>query len=225
MDRPAAASPRRSRPPPGRRNGRLPERTIVTGVGAIAVEQPRVHDRRPAGEREVFHSQILPPYLRKTKSLKELIPWLYLKGISTGGFQEALQALVGLDCPGLSATTITRLKRRGGRPTPGRRDQRRSGAGARPPGGRQPVSRWNRTISARTAGRNGSVASTTASLTRRTGGVSRARERPLRRPETVARAWKTVTGINSLETAQRNIRLRMAICSLNVFRASPPERA
>ncbi len=92
------------------RNGRLPERTIVTGVGQVAVEQPRVHDRRPAGEREVFHSKILPPYLRKTKSLEELIPWLYLKGISTGGFQEALQALVGPECPGLSATTITRLK-------------------------------------------------------------------------------------------------------------------
>jgi len=92
------------------RNGYLPERTIVTGVGAVQVQQPRVHDRRPAGEREVFHSKILPPYLRKTKSLEELIPWLYLKGISTGGFQEALQALVGPECPGLSATTITRLK-------------------------------------------------------------------------------------------------------------------
>jgi putative transposase len=92
------------------RNGYLPERTIVTGVGEVPVEQPRVHDRRPVGEREVFHSKILPPYLRKTKSLEALIPWLYLKGISTGGFQEALQALVGPDCPGLSATTITRLK-------------------------------------------------------------------------------------------------------------------
>ncbi len=92
------------------RNGYLPERKIVTGVGEVPVEQPRVHDRRPAEEREVFHSKILPPYLRKTMSLEELIPWLYLKGISTGGFQEALQALVGPDCPGLSATTITRLK-------------------------------------------------------------------------------------------------------------------
>jgi putative transposase len=92
------------------RNGRLPERTITTGVGEVQVEQPRVHDRRPPDQREVFHSKILPPYLRKTKSLEELIPWLYLKGISTGGFQEALQALVGPECPGLSATTITRLK-------------------------------------------------------------------------------------------------------------------
>ena len=92
------------------RNGFLPERKIVTGLGEIAVKQPRVHDRRPAEEREHFTSKILPPYLRKTKTIEELIPWLYLKGISTGGFHEALQALLGPDCPGLSATTITRLK-------------------------------------------------------------------------------------------------------------------
>jgi transposase-like protein len=92
------------------RNGHLPERTIQTGIGAVEVRQPRVHDRRAEDEREVFSSRILPPYLRKTKSLEELIPWLYLKGISTGDFQEALAALVGPDCPGLSATTITRLK-------------------------------------------------------------------------------------------------------------------
>ena len=92
------------------RNGHLPQRTLVTGVGAVSVRQPRVHDRRPEGEREPFSSRILPPYLRKTKSIEELIPWLYLKGISTGGFHEALQALVGPDCPGLSANTVTRLK-------------------------------------------------------------------------------------------------------------------
>jgi putative transposase len=92
------------------RNGFMPERKIVTGLGEIAVKQPRVHDRRPPEEREHFTSKILPPYLRKTKSIEELIPWLYLKGISTGGFHEALQALLGPDCPGLSATTITRLK-------------------------------------------------------------------------------------------------------------------
>jgi putative transposase len=92
------------------RNGFMPERKIVTGLGEIAVKQPRVHDRRPAPEREQFTSKILPPYLRKTKTIEELIPWLYLKGISTGGFHEALQALLGPDCPGLSATTITRLK-------------------------------------------------------------------------------------------------------------------
>ena len=62
------------------RNGHLPERTITTGVGPVAVQQPRVHDRRAAGEREKFSSAILPPYLRKTKSVEELIPWLYLRG-------------------------------------------------------------------------------------------------------------------------------------------------
>jgi putative transposase len=92
------------------RNGSMPERTIVTGVGSVEVKQPRVHDRRPAGEKEQFASTILPPYLRKTKSIEELIPWLYLKGVSTGDFSEALQALLGPDAPGLSATTVTRLK-------------------------------------------------------------------------------------------------------------------
>jgi transposase-like protein len=92
------------------RNGFMPERKIITGLGQMTVKQPRVHDRRPAEEREHFSSKILPPYLRKTRSIEELIPWLYLKGISTGGFQEALAALLGPDCPGLAATTITRLK-------------------------------------------------------------------------------------------------------------------
>lgn len=91
------------------RNGYLPERTIQTGVGPIAVKQPRVHDRRDEGEREKFSSAILPTYLRKTKSIEELLPWLYLKGVSTGDFSEALAALLGPDSPGLSATTITRL--------------------------------------------------------------------------------------------------------------------
>jgi len=92
------------------RNGQAGPRGIVTGVGRIEVRMPRVHDRRPADQRELFTSSILPPYLRKTRSLEELIPWLYLKGVSTGDFTEALAALVGPDCPGLSATTITRLK-------------------------------------------------------------------------------------------------------------------
>src|SRR5919112_5028945 len=92
------------------RNGHLPERTIQTGIGPIAVQQPRVHDRRPAEQRENFTSAILPPYLRKTKSREGLIPWLYLKGVSTGDFSDALQALLGPDAPGLSATTVTRLK-------------------------------------------------------------------------------------------------------------------
>lgn len=92
------------------RNGVLPQRKIITGVGPIEVQQPRVRDRRPADEAEPFTSKILPPYLRKTKSIEELIPWLYLKGVSTGDFSEALKALVGPECPGLSATTVTRLK-------------------------------------------------------------------------------------------------------------------
>lgn len=92
------------------RNGHLPERTITTGVGPVTVKQPRVHDRRPAEQKEKFTSAILPPYLRKTKSIEELIPWLYLKGVSTGDFSEALQALLGPDAAGLSATTVTRLK-------------------------------------------------------------------------------------------------------------------
>jgi len=92
------------------RNGHLPKRTITTGVGLIEVEQPRVLDRRTRNEADPFSSKILPPYLRKTKSLEELIPWLYLKGVSTGDFNEALTALVGPNCPGLSASTVTRLK-------------------------------------------------------------------------------------------------------------------
>jgi transposase-like protein len=92
------------------RNGHLPERTITTGVGPVTVKQPRVHDRRLAGERHKFSSAILPLYLRKTKSVEELIPWLYLKGVSTGDFSETLAALLGPDAKGLSATTVTRLK-------------------------------------------------------------------------------------------------------------------
>src|SRR5262245_1020087 len=92
------------------RNGHLPERTIQTGVGEIEVQQPRVYDRRSPGEREKFTPAVLPPYLRRTRSLEELIPWLYLKGISTGDFAEALGAILGPDAPNLSATTITRRK-------------------------------------------------------------------------------------------------------------------
>ena len=94
------------------RNGYLPAREIQTGVGLVEVRQPRVNDKRrdAQGERLRFTSQILPPYLRRTKSLDELIPWLYLRGISTGDFTEALQALLGPQAKGLSATNIVRLK-------------------------------------------------------------------------------------------------------------------
>jgi transposase-like protein len=94
------------------RNGHLPARDIQTGVGLVEVRQPRVRDKRcdELGERFRFTSRILPPYLRRTKSLDELIPWLYLRGISTGDFTEALQALLGPQAKGLSATNIVRLK-------------------------------------------------------------------------------------------------------------------
>jgi hypothetical protein len=102
------------RDPAGRqqvvRNGYLPQRTILTGLGPVEVKQPRVQDRRPPDQREQFSSAILPPYLRKTKSIEELIPWLYLKGVSTGDFSEALAALLGPQAKGLSAATVTRLK-------------------------------------------------------------------------------------------------------------------
>jgi transposase-like protein len=92
------------------RNGHLSERTNTTGLGPVAVRLPRVQDRRPTQQREKFTSAILPPFLRKTKSVEELLPWLYLKGVSTGDFSEALAALLGPDAKGLSAATITRLK-------------------------------------------------------------------------------------------------------------------
>ncbi len=94
------------------RNGRCPERTIQTGLGDVAVRRPRVDDRREDedGSRLRFTSKILPPYLRRTKSIEELIPWLYLKGVSTGDFSEALGALLGAHAPGLSSSTVVRLK-------------------------------------------------------------------------------------------------------------------
>ena len=83
----------------------------MTGIGPVAVRQPRVHDRAGADcERIWFSPNILPRYARRTKSLEALIPILYLKGVSTGDFEEALSALVGKDAPGLSASTIARLK-------------------------------------------------------------------------------------------------------------------
>ena len=90
------------------RNGYLPAREIQTGIGAVKVKVPKVRDR--SGSGICFHSNLLPPYLRRTKSMEELLPWLYLKGLSTGDFQEALAALLGKDAKGLSAGTISRLK-------------------------------------------------------------------------------------------------------------------
>ena len=93
------------------RHGHLPERSIMTGIGAVEVCVPRVRDRHSgADDRIRFSSAILPPYARRSKSLEVLIPILYLKGISTGDFAEALSALLGPNAGGLSASTIVRLK-------------------------------------------------------------------------------------------------------------------
>ena len=95
------------------RHGYLPEREVVTGIGSVAVRQPRVRDRAAAAgdpSRIRFTPAILPPYLRRSKSIETLLPILYLKGISTGDFSEALAALLGKDAPGLSPTAIVRLK-------------------------------------------------------------------------------------------------------------------
>ena len=94
------------------RNGYLPEREIQTGIGPVKVKAPRARDRKPnaitGGIK--FNSAILPPYLRRSKSMEEFLPWLYLKGVSTGDFQDALTALVGKNAPGLSVATVSRLK-------------------------------------------------------------------------------------------------------------------
>ena len=95
------------------RHGYLPEREVMTGIGAVAVRQPRVRDREAAAGdpgRIRFTPTILPPYMRRSKSIETLLPILYLKGISTGDFSEALAALLGKDAPGLSPTAIVRLK-------------------------------------------------------------------------------------------------------------------
>src|SRR5205823_13180599 len=93
------------------RHGHLPEREIITGIGPVAVRCPRVRDRVGEGsERIRFSSAILPPYARRSKRLEVLIPILYLKGVSTGDFEEALVALLGNDAGGLSASTVDGLK-------------------------------------------------------------------------------------------------------------------
>ena len=94
------------------RHGHLPERQVMTGIGPVVVRQPRVRDRGAADDagRIRFTPAILPRYARRSRSLEVLIPILYLKGLSTGDFEEALAALLGKDAPGLSASTIARLK-------------------------------------------------------------------------------------------------------------------
>lgn len=92
------------------RNGHGPERHLQTGIGPVGVSRPRVRDRGGDGSGPIrFSSAILPPSLRRTRNVEELLPWLYLKGVSTGQFGEALAALLGPEAPGLSATTVRRL--------------------------------------------------------------------------------------------------------------------
>ncbi len=92
------------------RNGHAPERHIQTGIGPIEVRRPRVRDRGDGGSPPIrFGSAVLPAYLRRTRNIEELLPWLYLKGVSTGQFEEALTALLGPEAPGLSAAAVRRL--------------------------------------------------------------------------------------------------------------------
>lgn len=90
------------------RNGYLPERTIQTGVGDVAVKVPKVRDRSGRGIK--FNSRLLPPSLKRATSVEEVLPWLDLKGVSTGDFSEALAALLGPEASGLSPATMSRLK-------------------------------------------------------------------------------------------------------------------
>ena len=93
------------------RNGHAPERQIQTGIGPLGVRRPKLRDRGGIASDEPipFTSAVLPAYLRRARNLEELLPWLYLKGVSTGQFGEALAALLGPDAPGLSASTVRRL--------------------------------------------------------------------------------------------------------------------
>lgn len=93
------------------RNGYHREREIQSGIGPVPVQAPRVRDRQGTPTTRIrFQSSILPPYLRRTKTIEELLPWLYLRGMSTGDFSDALSTLLGPDAPGLSPATISRLK-------------------------------------------------------------------------------------------------------------------
>jgi len=92
------------------RNGYLPEREVLSGIGAVAVTMPRARDRSGEGRR--FRSSLVPPYVRRSKSVDAVLPWLYLKGVSTGNMGEALAALLGKDAVGLSAAVVSRLKAR-----------------------------------------------------------------------------------------------------------------
>ncbi len=90
------------------RNGYLPARTIQTGLGDVDIQVPKVRDRSKTGIK--FNSNLLPPYLKRSTSIEDMLPWLYLKGLSTGDYGEALSSLLGEEAKGLSAGTISRLK-------------------------------------------------------------------------------------------------------------------
>ncbi len=90
------------------RNGHLPERTLQTGIGPVTVRIPKV--RAKTGKPVTFRSALVPPYVRKTKSLESALPWLYLKGVSSSEMSEALRVLIGPEVKGLSASTVSRLK-------------------------------------------------------------------------------------------------------------------
>jgi transposase-like protein len=90
------------------RNGYLPEREVLTAAGPISVKVPKVRDRSGSGVK--FNSTIVPPYVRKSPRVSAALPWLYLKGISTGDMGEALSVLLGDDAKGLSANVVSRLK-------------------------------------------------------------------------------------------------------------------
>ena len=85
------------------RNGYLPTRTVTTGLSEVETQVPRVRDRTQSGIK--FNSLLLPPYLKRSRSVEEVLPWLYLKGVSTGDFGEALAALLGPEAKGLSSAT------------------------------------------------------------------------------------------------------------------------
>lgn len=95
------------------RNGYLPEREIQSGAGKLPIKQPRARVRDEGeGERHLrFQSKLIPPYLRKAKDIEDLIPWLYLRGVSTNDMEDALGALLGVDAVGLSPSTVTRCKK------------------------------------------------------------------------------------------------------------------
>jgi transposase-like protein len=92
------------------RNGYLPEKDIQTGIGNITIKQPRVRDRKPQERKIEFCPDWIPKYMRRTKTIDSLLPLLYLKGISTGDFQAALEPLLGKDATNIFPAVISRMK-------------------------------------------------------------------------------------------------------------------